>query len=280
MVARVSVQIVSPVLELLDHDGKTWRAEPGAVVPGLPQLRFAQQTSIHIALWSGVTGPGAVNGWQRPVDALSFLPLVALRWAGVEGLAPEQWIALPKNWGLPVVHHHEASPEGGLIEVVTLLWRRGGWLVEANACSVEPVVEAVHDLRQETSGAGYDWEPHPQRPPFRPQQEAEADGFGSELQQQLSLLNGVPFALIPEAEGLSIAMPEGLAVCGLSIIPNCNVQPCPGSDGPFSDGDLGNLMHSPSAVQVHGCKATFYANLRALLRIHLCGFSPVMPIVP
>ena len=198
-----------PVLELLDEAGKRWTTEAGALVPGSPHLRFAQHTDIHVALWSGVTGPGAVNGWQRPVDGLSFVPVIALRWAGVEGLAEQQWITVPRNWGLPILQHHEANPDGGLREVATILWRRGGWLVEAHTCASEPVVEPLQDLRQATSGSGYDWEPHPQRPPFRPLQEAEADGFGSELAQQLSLLNGVPYMLVPEQEGLAIAMPEG-----------------------------------------------------------------------
>ncbi len=173
-------------------NGLPWRPEPGASVPGHPQLTVATRP------WRDVRA-------ELPFvdDALVPLAVTAVLVELREGrrLKLRRWFPLPSGLVLVGAVRDEARVSGGVGPCLRLLTRSAGWLIPAGLASSEPVIAHVDELADPTR----DWVPHPDAAPPRPEDVADGWGCGDQLRDQLLLLGSEPHALWIGGDRLHLA---------------------------------------------------------------------------
>ena len=172
-----------------------WHLEPGAAVPGHPEVVVALRP------WRDVRA-------DLPFvdDRLIALPATAVLVQVREGrkIRLRRWFPLPPGMVVVGAVRDEAKPGGGIGSCVRILTRSSGWLIPAELSTSEPVIARPDQLADPTR----DWVPHPDAAPPRPEAVAEAWGCGDQVRDQVLLLGNEPHALWIDGEHLHVAITE------------------------------------------------------------------------
>lgn len=181
-------------------DGAAVPLATGSRVPCVwpdESMPLAAEPLLPVERWSGRLGDGAVAGWARPALALAAAAIGAVRVERRAGrhVRERRWWPLPPGWVVPALVVEEADADGGVTRRLALLARAAGWLIDADACAVEPVAVPIEAFLAALAGEAPDWRPHPDAEPPRPERAAWSWGFGADLAAQLALLGSSPYRL-------------------------------------------------------------------------------------
>ncbi len=151
---------------------------PAEASPALAGLALAQEPSLSIERWRGCLGPGAVRGWDRPLQAVVGLAAEALLLVGRRGRQVRQrrWLHLHPGHLVPLLIADALGIDGLVHRSAQVLLRHAGFLVPAAEGGAEPVVVRPEEIGRLQAGGTVDWRALPEEEPPRIRQQAHAWG--------------------------------------------------------------------------------------------------------